>query len=165
MLNTESLAQLGPAPFRFTPSEPELVCPAFGVVFKVIATVLIAGCILWLWLLWQKGVLGSGGRSGLFWFLAALALMATTTWYIFTSKTRLNREHLTQSWVWNKQIDLRDLAYCKLVRVRGLDWLIAPRLYARTLMGKFAVFYAADPVMLENFQRLTQELAEFRRMD
>jgi hypothetical protein len=32
-------------------------------------------------------------------------------------------------------------------------------------MGKFAVFYAADPVMLENFQRLTQELAEFRRMD
>ena len=165
MLNTESLAQLGPAPFRFTPSEPELECNAFGVVFKAITTVLIAGCVLWLWLLWQKGVLGSGGRSGLFWFIAALALMATTTWYIFTSKTRLSRERLHQSWVWNKQLDLRDLAYCKLVRVRGLEWLIAPRLYARTLMGKFAVFYAADAVMLENFQRLTNELAEFRRMD
>jgi hypothetical protein len=164
-MDADLLAQLGPAPFRFKPTQPELVCSAFGRVFKAIATVLIAGCILWLWLLWQKGVLGSGGRSGLFWFLAALALMATTTWYIFTSKTKLTAESLSQTWVWNKQLDLRELAYCKLVRVRGLDWLIAPRLYARTLMGKFAVFYAADAEMLENFQRLTHELSEFRRMD
>jgi hypothetical protein len=164
-MDADLLAQLGPAPFRFQPSQPELACSAFGRVFKAIATVLIAGCILWLWLLWQKGVLGSGGRSGLFWFLAALALMGTTTWYIFTSKTKLSTDSLSQSWVWNKQLDLRELAYCKLIRVRGLEWLIAPRLYARTLMGKFAVFYAADAVMLDNFQRLTTELSQFRRMD
>ena len=43
-----------------------------------------------------------------------------------------------------------------------LDWLIAPRLYVRTLLGKFAVFYAADPSMLAEFERLLAELKAFR---
>ena len=59
-------------------------------------------------------------------------------------------------------MELRELAYGKIIRVRGLEWLIAPRLYVRTLMGKFAVFYAADPKMLAQFERLVLELKAFR---
>ena len=59
--------------------------------------------------------------------------------------TRWTPRALHQSWVWDKKMELGELAYGKLIRVRGLDWLIAPRLYVRTLVGKFAVFYAADP--------------------
>jgi hypothetical protein len=69
-----------------------------------------------------------------------------------------------QSWLWDKQMELRELAYAKLIRIPGLDWLIAPRLYARTLNGKFAVFYTADRAMLEEFERLVQELREFRTL-
>jgi len=61
-------------------------------------------------------------------------------------------------------MELGELAYGKLIRVRGLDWLIAPRLYVRTLMGKFAVFYAASPAMVAEFERLVAELKEFRSM-
>jgi len=46
--------------------------------------------------------------------------------------------------------------------VRGLEWLIAPRLYVRTLMGKFAVFYASSPEMVAEFERLVSELKTFR---
>jgi len=46
--------------------------------------------------------------------------------------------------------------------LRGLDWLIAPRLYLRTLPGKFAVFYLADPALLAESQRLVRELKAFR---
>ena len=56
-----------------------------------------------------------------------------------------------------------DLAYARLIRVRGLEWLIAPRLYVRTLLGKFAVFYIADAQVLAQAQQLVQELSEFRR--
>ena len=164
-MDDDLLARLGPAPFRFTPSSHELVSPAFGPVFKTIALVLIAGSAIWLWLLWQKDVLGSGGTSGLFWFVAALALMATTTWHIYTSTTRLSAERISQSWVWHKQMDVRELAYAKLIRMRHLEWLIAPRLYTRTLTGKFAVFYASSPPMLDDFARLSKELAEFRRLN
>ena len=60
-------------------------------------------------------------------------------------------------------MELRELAYGKMVRVKSLDWLIAPRIYLRTLMGKFAVFYAADPAMVREFERLIRELKAFRK--
>ena len=78
------------------------------------------------------------------------------------SATRIDSSGLYQSWLWDKHMDLRELAYGKVIRIRGLEWLIAPRLYVRTLMGKFAVFYAASPAMISEFDRLAAELKAFR---
>lgn len=89
-------------------------------------------------------------------------MMAYTEWHIVRGKTTLDSTCLQQSWVWAKRTELRDLAYAKLIRVRGLDWLIAPRLYTKTFSGKLAVFYAAAPEMLAEFQRLEQELKTLR---
>lgn len=164
-MNEELLQSLGPPPFRFTPTNPGRSSAAFTPVFKLLATVLVAGSVAWLASLWHKGALGSGTSTGLLWFVSGLALMLYTWWHILTSRTRLDEAVLQQSWVWDKKLDLRELAYCKLIRVRGLDWLIAPRLYARTLLGKFSVFYTADPVLIADFERLVREVAEFRRMD
>ena len=57
-----------------------------------------------------------------------------------------------------------ELAYAKLIRVRGLEWFMAPRFYVRTLMGKFAVFYVTDPVVMAECERLSQELQAFRQL-
>lgn len=46
------------------------------------------------------------------------------TWVaIVTSRTRLTREGLYQRWIWDKTMAYDDLAFGKLIRVRGLDWL------------------------------------------
>ena len=161
-MSAPDLASLGPAPFRFTPTQVH-DSPAFTPAFKLLASVLVLGCAAWLGALWRQGALGTGSSSGLIWFLSGLALMLYTWWHILRSRTRLDHTALHQSWVWDKQLELRELAYCKLIRVRGLEWLIAPRLYARTLLGKFAVFYAADAALLADFERLVRELSEFRR--
>lgn len=162
---SESLLEsLGPPPFRFTPKIPDLSVPAYTLAFKVLSCSLVTLAGVWLAALWIKGALGSGGSSGLAWFITALALMLYTTWHILNSTTRLNETALYQSWVWDKKMELRELAYCKMVRLPGLDWLIAPRLYARTLVGKFSVFYAADPRMISEFERLVREVAQFRRL-
>jgi hypothetical protein len=154
---------LGPPPFRFTLPEGSVEGPAFSRAFKALATAIVAGCAVWLVNLWLGGHLGSGGKSGLGWFSAGLLLMLWTWWHIITSRTRLDGSALHQSWVWDKRMEVRELAYGKLIRVRGLEWLIAPRLYVRTLMGKFAVFYAADPALIAEFSRLVRELDAFRR--
>jgi hypothetical protein len=52
-----------------------------------------------------------------------------------------------------------ELAYAKLIRLRGFDWLIAPRLYARTHGGKFASFYASTPDVLAQFESISQKLS------
>lgn len=140
-------------------------CPAFSVPFKVLATTIVWGGVAWLYSLWSAGAMGNGGTStGLGWFVAGLALMVYTWWHLITGRTTLSTEAIEQTWVWHKKLELRELAYGKLIRVRGLEWLIAPRLYVRTLGGKFTVFYAADPTMVADFERLVQELKAFRQM-
>jgi hypothetical protein len=163
-MNEDLLQSLGPPPFRFTPTQPGGASPAFSIAFKALATLIVALGAAWLASLWRAGALGTGSSSGLVWLLSGLALMLYTWWHILRSRTRLDETALYQSWVWDKKLELRELAYCKLIRVRGLDWLIAPRLYARTLLGKFAVFYATDPVLLSDFERLVRELAAFREL-
>ncbi len=163
-MNEDLLQSLGPPPFRFTPTQPGVSSPAFSVAFKALATLIVALGAAWLASLWRAGALGTGSSSGLVWLLSGLALMLYTWWHILRSRTRLDETALYQSWMWDKKLELRELAYCRLIRVRGLDWLIAPRLYARTLMGKFAVFYATDPVLLADFERLVRELAAFREL-
>ena len=56
-----------------------------------------------------------------------------------------------------------ELAYAKLIRIRGLEWLLAPRFYVRTLAGKFAVFYVSSAQVQQECQRLSAELSAFRK--
>lgn len=163
-----ALDQFGPPPFRFAPANNPMVCRAFSLPFRMLATAIVLGCAYWVFMLWSTGKLtagtGAAAGSGLSWSLAALALMVYTLWCILTSFTTLSTSTIEQTFVWNKKLDLRELAYVKLIRVPGLDWLIAPRLYCRTLLGKFAVFYTSDVKMVAEFERLRDELSAFRKV-
>lgn len=157
-----SPAPLGPPPFRFTPRPAAVRGTAFSAPFKLLASAVVAGCAGWLFRLWSHGRLGDGLSVNLAWFLGALVLMAWTWWAIVRSVTTLDARGLHQTWLWDKRMPLDDLAYARLIRVRGLEWLVAPRLYVRTLLGKFAVFYTADPRLTAECERLVAELEAFR---
>ena len=88
--------------------------------------------------------------------------MAITVYYILRSHTCLSSQHLRQSWIWDKEMRVSELAYAKLIRVRGLEWLMAPRLYARSQGGQFATFYSADAQVLAQFERLCVKLSQER---
>ena len=147
----------GPPPFRFTPNTLVASSPAFSPPFKVLATVIVLACAAGFVQAWLGNRQTGGG-----WFIAGLLLLLYTWWHILRSATHIDQAGLHQTWVWDKHMELGELAYGKLIRVRGLEWLIAPRLYVRTLMGKFAVFYAASPDMISEFERLVSELKAFR---
>ncbi len=168
-MNDQATAlRLGPAPFPFTLKHEPMHSRAFSRSFQALACLIVAGCAYWLFTFWSTGQLstnkGSVVSQVIYWYLAALALMGYTLWCILTSVTTLTSASLDQSFIWNKHVELRDLAYVKLIRVPSLDWLIAPRLYCRTLLGKFSVYYACDPAMIKELERLRDELKIFRQM-
>jgi hypothetical protein len=168
MNDITSEPRLGPPPFPFILSQSPMRSRAFSRPFQLLAGLMVAGCGYWFFSLWTGGQLtpkqGSPVASQvLYWYLAAFALMLYTLWCIQTSITTLTATDLSQTFVWNKHVAISDLAYAKLIRVPGLDWLIAPRLYCRTLLGKFSVFYAADPAMIKELERLRDELKIFRQ--
>ena len=160
------LPALGPPPFEFRPADGERTeGAAFSFPFKVLTTVVTFAAPAWM--LWQSFA-GAGPvlspRTSIFvWFVAAMALMGFTWWSILRSRSSVDALTLRQTWLWDKELPLAELAYARLIRVRGLESVIAPRLYARTLMGKFTVIYAADPRLLADFERLCTELTRFRR--
>jgi len=151
---------LGPAPFRFTPSEETMTSQAFSGPFKVLALGLLVGLAYWAYQLHGPQVI----QADYLWIWAAWGIMAYTVGHLLMGKTRLTAQTLEQTWIWHKKVELRDLAYVKLIRVPGLDAVIAPRLYARTLMGKFTVIYACSPEMIKEFKRLHTELQTFRAL-
>jgi hypothetical protein len=151
----------GSSAFNFQPSAGSVTGPAFSVPFKVIAVVVLLLACAWGLRLWQSGVLAPSLQS-YGWVAAALAMMGYTVWHLVAGKTTLDAQCIQQTWVWAKRMELANLAYAKLIRVKGLEWLIAPRLYTRSFSGKLAVFYTSDPVLLADFERLSAELKVLR---
>ncbi|QHI96578.1 hypothetical protein GT347_00330 [Xylophilus rhododendri] len=153
---------LTPDPFTYTPLGGKVEGQAFSRPFQMLATLLVAGCFSWVLRLWLRDAITWG--PGMVWVVAGLAMMAWTWVCVLRSRTVIDGLVLQQRWIWNKRLALGELAYCKVIRMPGLDWLVAPRLYARTLSGKFLVFYGATPALVAEFSRLSRELADFRRM-
>ena len=159
---------LGPAPFRFEMQVEKVEGPAFSIVFKTLTCSVVAFCGYWLLTLWLQGKFG--GKADLEglriagWFILGWSLLACTAWFVVISRVQIDSRGITQSWMWVKHFDFDDLAVAQLIRIRGLEWLIAPRLYVRNLAGKFSVFYVSDAAVMIVMDRLSQELKEFRQL-
>lgn len=149
------------AALQFSPEDGEITSTAYGPVFKGIALVLLALAGAWAWQMHQWGQ-QQATQQPTAWLWAPWGLMAYTVWFVITGTTRLNGQFLEQSWMWRKRIELNNLAYAKVIRIGGLEWLIAPRLYTKSFGGKLVIFYAADATMLAEFKRLELALAELR---
>jgi hypothetical protein len=149
---------------RFEPQPGDLTGAAFGPVFKSIALFTVAGCCGWLTLLSVRDQIVIGGSTTSWIFLAGgLGIMLYTLWHIWFSQTRLSTDFLSQTWMWHRQVKVRELAYAKLIRIRGREWLIAPRLYTRSITGKLTVFYMADPTLWRESERLATALTDLRK--
>jgi len=159
---------LGPAPFRFELQAEKVEGAAFSVAFKTLTCAVVLICGYWLLSLWLQGKFGGAANlEGLRiagWFILGWGLLACTAWFVVISRIRLDTTGITQSWMWTKHFDFDDLAVAQPIRIRGLEWLIAPRLYVRTLAGKFSVFYVSDTTVLLEMERLSLELKAFRQM-
>lgn len=154
-------AQWGPAAFVFEPSQPQKSVPAFGRTFKALAWACLLG--LGAWMLAHASATHARSMAGT-WALLAWFMMAATVWGITRSTTTFSRTQLLQTGLWDKSMPLAELAYARLIRWPWLDALIAPRLYVRSLSGKFTVIYCADAAMLADMKRLCTELSAFRAM-
>lgn len=161
-----SLAQdtARPEPFRFAPATgPTADGAAFSWFFKTLSGAITLASAAWAAHLLLRGqVAGTGSTFA--WFLAAQAMLVYLWVCILRSRTRIDETRIVQTWPWSKSMAVADLASARLVRVAGLDWLVAPRLYARDLAGKLVVFYVADPELIADCERMAAQVKAFRRL-
>ena len=69
-------------------------------------------------------------------------------YWILNSRTRLEGDVITQTWLWDKREDAADVAQLKLVHSRWLERIIAPRLLVRRRNGGVTWIHSADARLL-----------------
>jgi hypothetical protein len=130
----------------------------------VATTLFIVSLGFWLALVWiVENTRGHGGSGLLAWFFAAFAMCVFFLYWILKSRTSLDSQALHQSWYTDKHVAIADMKDIAVMKVRGLEWLVTPRVHVRTLNGKFAVFHASDPRLLVELGRLARDLQAFRQ--
>lgn len=129
--------------------------PSFAAGTRALGTLLMLALAV---LAWRNAghalVLMLAARYTAFVLIAA-AIVATGYWQLLYSRTRIDATHLHQGCgPLRRRVALADIAQLRLMRVRGLEWLITPRLVVRSRsMGKSS-FYAADERVLQAFEAL-----------
>ena len=129
--------------------------PSFPTAIKALATLIVLA---------MAGVLVAAAPdaasslrkdpgSGLF-ILAALGVVVAGYVGILKSRTRFDGLVIEQSWLWRKQVAVRDITQVKLIHLPWLSWIIVPRLLVRTGSVGLTTFHAADPQVLAAFRRL-----------
>lgn len=142
-------------PYPYQPPAQTMSGQAFSPVFKTLAWAIVLGLLVWI------GRLNFDWRSSQgAWIAVAWAMLAFIVWHIQRSRIVLDQEAIEQSWMWRRRLALRELAFIQVLRVRGLEFLIAPRIYARNLGGTFTFFYCHDRALLDEFARLAEALKQ-----
>ena len=144
-----------PLPYPYTPPTQPMSGQAFGGVFRLLAWTILLGLALWIWRLDLSWHSSQGA-----WVAVAWSMLACTVWHIQRSRIVLDADKIEQTWMWRRRLSLSELALVKVMRVRGLEFLIAPRIYARNLGSTFTFFYCADKAMLDEFARLASALQQ-----
>ncbi|HEV7915643.1 MAG TPA: hypothetical protein VGP22_17900 [Albitalea sp.] len=130
--------------------------PAFTPSVKLLATGLVVALAVFGWR--ALGVLRTGQWSWPALLLTALGLGSVLLCYVWMlrSRTSIGATHIRQTWITDKQIALADITQIKLIYIRPLAWLVAPRLVIRSRLPGTIVFHAADARVLEVFVRLAR---------
>lgn len=87
--------------------------------------------------------------------LAAWVCIAWMGYWLLQSRTRIEGDTLVQTWLWTKRIRASDVVQMKLVHIRALEAVLAPRLLVRRRGGSITWFHAADADVLRAFMMLT----------
>lgn len=124
---------------------------AFPPLLRTLAVVLVVD--LFAFALWSLPSLRSTSwsASSLFVFGVAGVCVTWVGYWIVYSRTRLEGDVLTQTWLWDKRVRAEDVAQLKLVHIRMLERVIAPRLLVRRRFGGITWFHAYDPQVLVAF--------------
>lgn len=140
-------------PDFYRPATP-LTGPSYSAWFKLLATLVTFGLALYavsvVWRfplgqysLWVQGLLLFG------------TLMLGLSYYWFLRSTiSVDERGITQTWLYNKHVEWRDVRSAKMIGIPYLSWLFPPRLVVRTGIA-FTTFNAGSHALLVEFAKIS----------
>lgn len=126
-------------------------CPAYPLPLRLLAVALVAALAFYALRALPELRAAQWTFTGVAMLVLAAVLIAWVTWWIVFSRTRLEGDEMVQTWLWDKRVKAQDVASFKLVYLRSLQAVVAPRLLVRRRQGGVTWFHAADADLLMAF--------------
>lgn len=130
--------------------------PAYGRVYKLLLLFCLAALTFWgarLALQLQDLQLRSPMTL---WALCGYLAVLYMGVILLRSTTTVGPEHLRQAWFWRKEVPLAAISDARLMRWRGMEWLVAPRLYVRSGPGPWIGYHGASPELWAAFEQIAR---------
>ena len=128
--------------------------PAYTQWFKAFATLVTTALVVYGASITVRFPVMSLGMSVKFAMLAAAIMLAISYYWFLRSSTTIDARGITQTWVYNRQVEWRDVRGAKMIGIPYLSWLFPPRLLVRT-GNSFATFNGGSQALLIEFAKIS----------
>lgn len=128
--------------------------PAYSRWFKCVATLVSLGLAGYgAGIAWRFPLLRYGFGIQAVLLCAALMLVVSYYWFLRSTIT-IDASGITQTWLYNKHVEWRDVRSAKLIGIPYAGWLFPPRLVVRT-GNAFTTFNGGAPHILVEFAQIS----------
>jgi hypothetical protein len=128
--------------------------PAYSVWFKVLATAVTGALALYginIAMHFPLLHYGFGVRALL---LGSAAMLALSYYWFLQSVVTIDAQGITQSWLYNRKVEWRDIRSAKMIGIPFMSWIFPPRLVVRT-GNAFTTFNGGSREVLVEFAKIS----------
>ncbi|HEY0845643.1 MAG TPA: hypothetical protein VGE12_09750 [Noviherbaspirillum sp.] len=140
--------------FNFYKPENTVTGPAYNLWFKLLATVvtvILAGYAVTITMRFPLLQYGLGVKALL---LCAAIMLAVSYYWFLRSTVTVDEKGITQTWMYNRHVEWRDIRSAKLIGIPYLSALFPPRLVVRT-GNSFTTFNGGSQALLIEFAKIS----------
>ncbi len=139
---------------NFYKPENTVTGPAYSRWFKILATVFSAALVLYSINIARRFPLLEYGISVKALLIFAALMLAVSYYWFLRSTITVDEKGITQTWMYNRHVEWRDVRSAKMIGIPFVSWLFPPRLIVRT-GNSFTTFNGGTQEILIEFAHIS----------
>lgn len=140
-------------PDFYKPQQP-VTGPAYSFLFKLLATVVTVGLATYALNITLRFPLLQYGFGVKMLLLGAALMLAISYYWFLRSTVTIDEKGITQTWMYNRHVEWRDVRGAKMIGIPYLSWIFPPRLVVRT-GNAFTTFNGGSKGVLIEFAKIS----------
>ena len=139
---------------QFYKPEKTVVGPAYSPWFKLLATVISSGLAAYGVSIVERYPLMQYGFMVKALLLVSAVMLVISYYWFLRSTIRIDDKGITQTWMYNRQVEWTDIRSAKMIGIPYAGWLFPPRLIVRTGVA-YTTFNGGSRDVLREFAKIS----------
>ncbi len=128
--------------------------PAYSPRFQVLATIVTVGLAAYGTVIGMRFPLMEYGIGVKALLLGAVLMLVVSFYWFMRSTVTIDEDGITQTWLYNRHVEWRDVRSAKMIGIPYASWLFPPRLVVRTGTS-FSTFNGGTQELLVEFAKIS----------